>query len=409
MEKGCDFLVVGGGIMGLAAANELLGRGCENILIVEKEKSLGAHASGRNSGVLHAGVYYAPDSLKARYCVEGNRMMGDFCRENGVAMVDRGKVIVADSEEKLGGLMDLGEKARRNGVEFRFVDEKELADIEPHAFTFSKAIYSPRTSVFDPLGVLEALRRRVERGGKARVLFDTAFVGRGAGRVALTSRGSIRYGKLVNVAGAHADKVAREYEAGSEYRFVPFLGTYMELSEKSAHLVRSNIYPVPSPKTPFLGVHFTRGVDGRVFVGPTAVPVLGRESYGFFEDMGPEAFRFLYRNALMFLMDDGFRANAFSEAKKYLGAHFYSEARKLVPSLRRSDLVSCSRAGIRAQLVDWKKKKLVNDYVVRRAEDSVHVLNSVSPAFTSSMSFARHVADMLLGEGTRLKNSANPI
>lgn len=409
MEKGCDFLVVGGGIMGLAAANELLGRGCENILIVEKEKSLGAHASGRNSGVLHAGVYYAPDSLKARYCVEGNRLMRDFCRENGVAMEDRGKVIVADSEEKLGELAVLGERARRNGVEFRFVDEKELADIEPHAFTFSKAIYSPRTSVFDPLGVLEALRRRVERGGKARVLFDTAFVGRGTGRVALTSRGKVRYRKLVNVAGAHADEVAREYGAGSGYRFVPFLGTYMELSEKSAHLVRSNIYPVPSPKTPFLGVHFTRGVDGRVFVGPTAVPVLGRESYGFFEDLGPEAFRFLYRNALMFLMDDGFRANAFSEAKKYLGAHFYSEARKLVPTLRRSDLVSCSRAGIRAQLVDWKKKKLVNDYVVRRAEDSVHVLNSVSPAFTSSMSFARHVADVLLGEETRLKNSANPI
>ena len=409
MEKGCDFLVVGGGIMGLAAANELLGRGCENILIVEKEKSLGAHASGRNSGVLHAGVYYAPDSLKARYCVEGNSLMRDFCRENGVAMEDRGKVIVADSEEKLGELAVLGERARRNGVEFRFIDEKELADIEPHAFTFGKAIYSPRTSVFDPLGVLEALRRRVERGGKARVLFDTAFVGRGTGRVALTSRGKVRYRKLVNVAGAHADEVAREYGAGSGYRFVPFLGTYMELSEKSAHLVRSNIYPVPSPKTPFLGVHFTRGVDGRVFVGPTAVPVLGRESYGFFEDMGPEAFRFLYRNALMFLMDDGFRANAFSEAKKYLGAHFYSEARKLVPALRRSDLVSCSRAGIRAQLVDWKKKKLVNDYVVRRAEDSVHVLNSVSPAFTSSMSFARHVADMLLGEETRLKNSANPI
>ena len=409
MEKGCDFLVVGGGIMGLAAANELLGRGCENILIVEKEKSLGAHASGRNSGVLHAGVYYAPDSLKARYCVEGNRLMRDFCRENGVAMEDRGKVIVADSEEKLGELAVLGERARRNGVEFRFVDEKELADIEPHAFTLGKAIYSPRTSVFDPLGVLEALRRRVERGGKARVLFDTAFVGRGTGRVALTSRGKVHYRKLVNVAGAHADEVAREYGAGSGYRFVPFLGTYMELSEKSAHLVRSNIYPVPSPKTPFLGVHFTRGVDGRVFVGPTAVPVLGRESYGFFEDLGPEAFRFLYRNALMFLMDDGFRANAFSEAKKYLGAHFYSEARKLVPSLRRNDLVSCSRAGIRAQLVDWKKKKLVNDYVVRRAEDSVHVLNSVSPAFTSSMSFARHVADVLLGEGTRLKNSANPI
>lgn len=409
MEKGCDFLVVGGGIMGLAAANELLGRGCENILIVEKEKSLGAHASGRNSGVLHAGVYYAPDSLKARYCVEGNRLMRDFCRKNGVAMEDRGKVIVADSEEKLEELAVLGERARRNGVEFRFIDEKELADIEPHAFTFGKAIYSPRTSVFDPLGVLEALRRRVERGGKARVLFDTAFVGRGTGRVALTSRGKVRYRKLVNVAGAHADEVAREYGAGSEYRFVPFLGTYMELSEKSAHLVRSNIYPVPSPKTPFLGVHFTRGVDGRVFVGPTAVPVLGRESYGFFEDLGPEAFRFLYRNALMFLMDDGFRANAFSEAKKYLGAHFYSEARKLVPALRRSDLVSCSRAGIRAQLVDWKKKKLVNDYVVRRAEDSVHVLNSVSPAFTSSMSFARHVADVLLGEETRLKNSANPI
>ena len=409
MDRSCDFLVVGGGILGLAVANELLGRGCEDIVVVEKEKTLGAHASGRNSGVLHAGIYYVPDSLKARYCVEGNRIMRDFCRENGVAIADRGKVIVADSEEKLGALEALGERARRNGVESYLIDRKELRRIEPHAATFEKAIYSPRTSVFDPLGVLEALRKRVEESGRVRILFDTAFVGRKAARVALTSGGDIGYRKLVNVAGAHADKVAREYGAGGGYRFVPFLGTYMELSRESAHLVRSNIYPVPSPKTPFLGVHFTRGVGGRVLVGPTAVPALGRESYGFFDDLGPEALRFLYRNALMFARDDGFRANAFSEARKYLGSHFYSEARKLVPALRRSDLVSCSRAGIRAQLVDWKEKKLVNDYVVRPAEDSVHVLNAVSPAFTSSMSFARHVADVLLGEETRLKNSANPI
>lgn len=400
MRKSCDFLVVGGGILGLAVANELLRRGCEDIVVVEKEKSLGAHASGRNSGVLHAGIYYVPDSLKARYCVEGNRLMRDFCRENGVAMEDCGKVIVADSEKKLGALEALAERARRNRVESYLIDRKELGRIEPHAATFEKAIYSPRTSVFDPLGVLEALRKRVEGSGRTRILFDTAFVGRKATRVALTSGGEVGYRKLVNVAGAHADKVAREYGEGRGYRFVPFLGTYMELSPKSAHLVRSNIYPVPSPRTPFLGVHFTRGVGGRVLVGPTAVPVLGRESYGFFEDLGPEAFRFLYRNALMFARDDGFRANAFSEARKYLGSHFYSEARKLVPALERSDLVSCSRAGIRAQLVDWKKKKLVNDYVVCPAEDSVHVLNAVSPAFTSSMSFARHVADVLLGEET---------
>ena len=396
MEQGCDFLIIGGGIVGLAIANELLLRGFGDIIVLEKEKNLGAHSSGRNSGVLHAGIYYTPDSLKARYCIEGNRLMRDFCRENGVAISECGKVIVADSEEKLEGLEALQKRARRNGVESYIVDVKELSEIEPHAATLEKAIYSPSTSVFDPLGVLEALYSKIEGTGKVRVLFDTTFLGKKESRVALTSRGDISYGKLINAAGLHADVVARHFGVGLRYRSIPFMGSYRELTKKSSYLVRGNIYPVPDARMPFLGVHFTRSTSGRVFIGPTAVPVLGRESYGFLEDLGLESFRFLYRNASMFMSDGGFRANALSEAKKYLGRHFCSEAQKLVPGLAPGDLVSSAKTGIRSQLVDWKEKKLVMDYVVCSEEDSLHVLNAISPAFTSSMSFAKYVADMLL-------------
>ncbi len=401
MEKNCDFLVVGGGIVGLAITNELLLRGCDNIIVLEKEEGLGAHSSGRNSGVLHAGIYYTPDSLKARYCIEGNRLMRDFCHENGVAISECGKVIVADSEEKLEGLRALQQRAQRNGVESFLIDEKELAEIEPHASTFEKAIYSPATSVFDPLGVLEALCSRIKETGKARVLFDTVFIGQKKNRVALTSAGEIGYGKLINAAGLHADVIARQFEVGLRYRAIPFMGSYSELTKKSTYLVRGNIYPVPDPRMPFLGVHFTRSTSGRVFLGPTAVPVLGRESYGFLEDLGLESFRFLYRNASMFVSDSGFRANALSEVKKYLGSHFYSEARKLVPGLLPRHLVSSAKTGIRSQLVDWKEKKLVMDYVVCKEENTVHVLNAISPAFTSSMSFAKYVADILLEEEAR--------
>ena len=230
------------------------------------------------------------------------------------------------------------------------------------------------------------------------MLFNTAFIERKDVRVALTSGGEVSYGKLINAAGLHADVVARHFEVGLRYRSIPFMGSYRELKDESSYLVRGNIYPVPDAKMPFLGVHFTRSTSGRVFIGPTAVPVLGRESYGFLEDLGLESFRFLYRNASMFISDSGFRANAFSEAKKYLGRHFYTEARKLVPGLLSRDLISSAKTGIRSQLVDWEEKKLVMDYVVCKEGDSLHVLNAISPAFTSSMSFAKYVADMLLEE-----------
>ncbi len=398
MKKKCDFLIVGGGIVGLAIANELIQRGCRKIIVLEKEKSLGMHSSGRNSGVLHAGIYYTPDSLRARYCIEGNRLMRDFCLENGVAISECGKVIVADSEEKLEGLRELHRRARANGVESYLVDENELARIEPHAATFGEAIYSPATSVFDPVGVLKSLCSKIMRSGTVQMFFDTAFTGRKKkGRIALTTMGEISYGKLINAAGLHADTVAGHFQLGSRYRSIPFMGYYRELIEQRAYLVRANIYPVPDPRMPFLGIHLTRSTSGRIFIGPTAIPVLGRESYGLFQDLGIESFRFLYRNAAMFTNNRGFRANAFSEAKKYLGSHFYSEARKLVPALLPRDIVSSGKTGIRPQLVDWKEKKLVTDYIVCMEKDTLHVLNAISPAFTSSMSFAGYVADMLLG------------
>ena len=395
MDKTCDFLVVGGGVLGLATANELIARGLKNIIVLEKEKGLGMHGSGRNSGVLHAGIYYAPDSLKARYCVEGNRLLRDFCEENGVDIRLCGKVIVAESEEKLNGLVALQKRAERNGVRSYLIDEKELAKIEPHAATFKKAIYSPDTSVFDPMGVLQAMCARVSEKGKVRILFNTAFTGRKDDHTVFTNRGEIKYGKLINVAGLHSDIVARSYGVGSQYRAIPFMGTYKEVLQRNSYLVRGNIYPVPDPKMPFLGVHFTKSTSGKVFAGPTAVPVFGRESYRFAEDLGLESFQFLYRNLSMLITDTAFRASAFSEARKYLRKYFYKEAQKLVPALLPKDLKSSGKIGIRSQLVNWEEKKLVGDYVVCREKNSVHVLNAVSPAFTSSMSFVKYVVDKL--------------
>lgn len=395
MNISCEYLIIGAGIIGLTVANELLERGASDIVIIEKEDGAGRHASGRNSGVLHAGIYYSPDSLKARFCVEGNKFLKQFCSENGVEINNCGKVIVADTEEKLEGLEELKRRADSNGVNSRFVTPGELREIEPYAYTLEKAIHSPGTSVFDPHLILEALLKKLSSGNRCRILFRTGFISREGGKTVNTDKGRISYEKLINCAGSHAEKIAHSFGLGSRYRSVPFLGTYLELKNDRSHLVNGNIYPVPDIRNPFLGVHFTRGMDGKVYIGPTAIPVFGRDSYSFFNDLSFESISFLYRDIMMLLKSAPFRSNAMTEVKKYLGTYVYREAKKLVPELRPGDLVKSGKSGIRAQLVDWKEKELVMDFVLEKEKSSIHVLNAVSPAFSSSMSFAGHVVDEL--------------
>ena len=386
-----DVLVVGGGIVGLTIARELVGGGRGDVLVIEKEAGLGKHASGRNSGVLHAGIYYAPDSAKARTCLAGNRLMRAYCREKGLPLLEGGKVVVARVEEEIPVLEELHRRATSNGARVRFVDEKELAAIEPEARTVGKALHSLDTAAVDPGAVLASLRRDLEATGAVRIETGCRFLALAAPDVARTTAGDVRFGRLVIAAGAHCDEVARAFGVGERYRLIPFKGIYRKLRPGAPFVVNGNIYPVPDMRNPFLGVHFTRSVHGDVYVGPTAIPALGRENYGLLRGAGREAFSILAEGAALFLANPKFRSVALTEPRKYLPAFFHRDAARLVRRYDPSLFEASDKVGIRPQLVDWRTKELVMDFVVEAKDASVHVLNPISPAFTSSMDLARTI------------------
>lgn len=390
----CDYLIIGCGITGLSIARELVNRGERNIIVTEKESRTGVHASGRNSGVLHSGIYYLPGSLKAKFCAEGNERLTDYCVNRGLSINRCGKVIVAKNEQELDNLKLLEERGVANDVEYELLDEEQLKRREPYAYTYKNALFSPNTAVFDPVEILGSLKSELESTGRVTFMFNTAFISGNEGFSARTTGGDIRFGKMINCAGAFADRIAHNYGTGYDYRILPFLGTYRKLKEPYSYLVRGNIYPVPDLRNPFLGVHFTRAIDGTVYIGPTAIPAPGRESYELFKGITRETASIVYRDIVLFFKDSAFRDNAMNEIKKYLSRYVFTEARKMLPSLDISYMERSSKVGIRPQLVDWKNKRLADDFVVLKDRDgNVHVLNAISPAFTSSMAFASHVVD----------------
>ena len=391
----CDILIIGCGITGLTIARELTERNFENIIIIDKESHIGSHASGRNSGVLHSGVYYSAGSLKARFCVEGNRLMKEYCIENNLPIKNIGKVIVATDEKRLENLYELKKRADHAGAVAKIIDEKQLAEIEPNAFTFEKALFCPDTSVVSPLQILEHLVDKLKSSGKVTIKFNTSFKGLNGNNKVITSCGIIEFKKIVNAAGAYAEKIAQVFGLADQYNIIPFKGTYKKLKKESSKLVNGNIYPVPDLDNTFLGVHFTRSVDGTVYAGPTAIPALSRENYGMWEKLDEETLKILYRDGILILLNTSFRNAALNEAKKYLNHYFYKEAKTLVPKLKPGDLENSNKVGIRPQLVHWPTKKLVMDYVVLKDGDSIHILNAISPGFTTSMAFSKFIVDKL--------------
>jgi L-2-hydroxyglutarate oxidase LhgO len=386
-----DILIVGGGIIGLTIARELIQRGYEHIVIIDKEKDLGKHASGRNSGVLHAGIYYTPDSLKARSCLNGNFLMRTYCKEKGLPVLETGKVIVTRSEDEIPTLKELYQRALANGAKVDMVNEQEVNEIEPNARTVDKAIYSHHTAVVDPKKVVMSLERDLAASGKVQFLLNCTFLRIKGSLTAITTAGEIEFKRFINAAGAHCDRVAKAFDLGFNLRMIPFKGIYKKLKKDKAHLVRGNIYPVPDIRNPFLGIHFTRSVHGEVYLGPTAIPALGRENYGILQGIDSEAFSILFRDAVLFCANPKFRDVALTEPKKYLTPYFFNSASKLVKKLDPRDIEPADKVGIRAQLVDWDKKELVLDFLVHKEGESIHILNPVSPAFTSSMDLARTI------------------
>lgn len=391
MTVSVDTLIIGGGIVGLTLARELLQQGAENILIIEKESQLGMHASGRNSGVLHAGIYYPPETLKAQLCLKGNLLLQDYCREKNLPMAHVGKVIVARTDSEIPMVETLYHRALQNGAKVDLIDETQLATIEPHARTCQKALYSHYTTIVDNQAILASLYDDLKKSGNAKIQFETAFVKPIDDFTIETTKGLIRFKTLINAAGAFADKVAHAFDVGKSYYLIPFKGIYKKLIKEKSHLVNGNIYPVPDLRNPFLGVHFTRNLHGDVYIGPTAIPAFGRENYGLLQGIDREAAKIVLNQIKLFCMNPKFRSVALQEPKKYFSSYFYHDAKKLVKELHKDWIIPTQKVGIRPQLIDVNKKELMMDFLIKKNHHTLHVLNAISPAFTSSMAFAKYV------------------
>jgi L-2-hydroxyglutarate oxidase LhgO len=390
-----DFAVVGAGIMGTAIAQELRRRHPRaSVALLEKEDAPGLHASGRNSGVLHAGFYYTPDSLKARFTKDGNRALREYCEAKGLPINRCGKLVVTRDESELGTLEELFARAEKNGVEVERVDEAGAKKIEPRARTVRVALWSPTTSTVDPRAVMSSLVHDAQRDGVTLVT-RARYLGRKPGAIATTA-GEIPCGYVVNAAGLYADRIARDFGFGEAYRILPFKGLYLYSSEPPGAF-RTNLYPVPNLKNPFLGVHVTVTVEGKAKIGPTAIPCLWREQYGlargFRASELAEIAALTWR--LFFGNEFDFRGLAADEVRKYARSRMVGQAKPLADGIEPRDYVRWGPPGIRAQLVDVRRGALVQDFVLEGDGDSLHVLNAVSPGFTCALPFAKHVCDRI--------------
>ena len=387
-------MVVGGGILGLAVARELALRHPDRSLtVLEKEPEVGAHQTGHNSGVVHGGIYYEPGSLKARLCVEGARLLYDYCDERGLGADRCGKVIVATRGDELGRLDELERRGRANGVPGLVrLGPEELAEIEPHVHGIA-ALHSPATGIVDYRAVARALVRDLEAGG-AQVLTDCAVTGisTAGGRLALRqARGETRPRHAIFCAGAWADRLAVAAGADADPRIVPFRGAYGMLRPARRHLVRSLVYPIPDPSLPFLGMHLTRHVDGEVLVGPTALIGGGPDAYRLGQVSRRELRRILGWPG-SWRMARRFWRTGLTEVRHAVSqAAFAAAAARFVPELEPGDVLP-SFAGVRAQALG-RDGRLVDDFVFSHTGPALHVRNAPSPAATSSLAIARLVAD----------------
>ena len=384
-------MVVGAGAVGASAALHLARRGLR-VALLEKEDAPARHQSGRSSGVVHAGYNLKPGSAKARFCAEGNRELKAWCRAHRVALAELGAFVVAHDEAEVGRLRELERRAAANGVEARIVDGPELAEAEPHAQGLA-ALHAPGVASFDaPAFVASVVAAARSEGVDVRLRTEALRIDEGPDGIQVRTRtGPVTARVVVNAAGLHADRLAQAL--APDIRIVPFRGTYAELVPARRSLVQSHLYAVPDLAFPFLGVHLSRRADGGVLAGPGAMLAFGREAYS----LGKVHLRDL---AGMAAWPGFWRLLARSEVRRLVGRELRKsldlgavarEAARLVPELRRADLVPAP-AGNRAQLVS-RAGELVDDIVVRESSRAVHVLNAVSPGLTCSLPFGRHLAE----------------
>jgi (S)-2-hydroxyglutarate dehydrogenase len=393
-----DVIVIGAGLLGLSTAMALLAeRPALRVAVLEKEATVGAHQSGHNSGVIHAGLYYKPGSLKARFCREGRQAMIEFAEAQEIPYRVTGKLVVATDESELPRFRDLAERGLANGLAVKELDPAEFAEIEPGVRGI-RALHIPESGVIDYKQVSAAYARVVaSRGGAVLCGHGVRGLSRGRdGWIVDTGAGPLLGRTVVACAGLQADRIAAMTGHGDrEYRIVPFRGDYYTFRTHARDYVRGLVYPVPDPAFPFLGVHFTRGIDGTLHAGPNAVPALAREGYG---RLSVNA-----RDLLDTLRFPGMRALARSYAgtgaleiwRDLVKPAFLAEMRRYLPAIRSRD-VTFGPSGIRAQCLS-RNGTLVDDFLIEEADGVINVLNAPSPAATASLVIGRHIASRAVG------------
>lgn len=391
MSLRADFTVIGGGILGFSLGNSILDKfPGASVLVLEKENVFGSHASGRNSGVLHAGFYYSPESLKAKFCRDGNLLLRELIKKHNIPIRNTGKVVVARNETEISNLTQLYSRGVENGVKLELLPQSELSNYEPFAKTHKSFLWSPTTAVSDPARVLMAIKEDYSSKGGKSILNVKAVISRD-GEITIGNE-KVQSGEIINAAGTGALEIAKSLGVGRKYAQLPVLGRY-KVTDATNMPLKTLVYPVPNPKNPFLGVHFTLTVDGKVKIGPTAIPVIGREQYellsGFSRrdlNESSKGILSLFLNAPWNLMRLGLQ-----EYPKLLNSKLIRDGKKIVPLTPSRKDWTGKKPGIRAQLINLESGTFEQDFVVERNGKIVHILNAVSPGWTASIPFAKWI------------------
>ncbi len=392
MDGNADVVIVGGGIVGLATAMALTAEGEQSVIVLEAEQALATHQTGRNSGVIHSGLYYRPDSLKAENCVRGREAMYTFCEENDIAHERCGKVVVATDALEIPRLDELERRGCANGLQgVRRLSGEELREYEPHVIGVA-GLLVPETGIVDYADVAAAMARRVQVAGGVVQVGARVRSRSGSGReiVVHSAAGDFACRYVVNCAGLQCDRMARTLGATPNARIVPFRGEYHELVPAKHSLVKNLIYPVPDPRYPFLGVHFTRMISGGVEAGPNAVLALRREGYGKLSFSPRDALGIAAYPGFWRMASQHWRTGVMEVHRSFSQAALVRALQKLIPEVQRAD-VHAGGAGVRAQAVA-EDGSLLDDFAIVESEGALHVLNAPSPAATSSISIGEALA-----------------
>lgn len=396
-----DYLIVGAGMVGMSIAYQLKNINPKNkICILEKEPSVGLHSSGRNSGVIHAGIYYEPESLKAKLCTNGARRLKDWCKDQKINVFECGKVITPQTKDLDFQLDVLLKRGQQNGAEVEIIEQKKFNKLVPNGRTSTgRALWSPKTSVVSSIEVVKTLSNKLESMG-VRFLFNSKPIKFNSKDQSIDIINTLNnekhiasFGHFFNCAGLQADKIGKLFGVGNALILIPFKGTYWKLRANNEISFKTNLYPVPDLNMPFLGVHVTPSMDGSIYLGPTALPAFGSENYYGFN--GLEPINAINNLGIMlnqwFRNKNNFRAYSSQQAILGIKSYFFQSAKLLIPSLQINDLLPCKKVGIRPQLFNKENGELCNDFYIENTACSTHVLNSISPAFTASFAFADYV------------------